>query len=198
MSPQKPDIADLGWKAGDHVCAFYNDGGNSLDDIVVAYATNALQAGDKCVCFIDRASSVRDRIPAELMPRDDILQFSAKDAAYPLGGWLLPDALIRNLDVMIKNALSDGYSRCWTLVDVAYVTQNLDDIKKWFGFEAKVNEFALRHPQFLMCLYNLDQFSGELVTYVLQTHPRIFVNGIIIPNPYYVPAREFFGILDNP
>jgi MEDS: MEthanogen/methylotroph, DcmR Sensory domain len=198
MSPQKPDITDLGWKAGDHVCAFYNDGGNSLDDIVVAYVTNALQAHDKCVCFIDRASSVRDRIPAKLMPRDDTLQFFAKDAAYPLGGWLLPDALIRNLDAMVKNALSDGYSRCWTLVDVAYVTQNLDDVKKWFGFEAKVNEFAPRHPQFLMCLYNLDQFSGELVAYVLQTHPRIFVNGIIIPNPYYVPAHEFLGILDNP
>ena len=132
------------------------------------------------------------------MPRDDTLQFFAKDAAYQPGGWLLPDALIRNLDALVRNAFSDGYSRCWTLVDVAYVTQNLDDIKKWFAFEAKLNDFAPQHPQFLMCLYNLDKFSGELVTYALRTHPRIFVNGIIIPNPYYVPLDEFLSTLDNP
>jgi hypothetical protein len=198
MSPQKPDIADLGWKAGDHVCAFYNDNDNSLENIVLAYVSAALQAGDKCMCFIDRASSVRDRIPGELMRRDNILQFFPKDAMYQPGGWFRPDALISNLDAMVRNALSDGYKRCWTLADVAYVTQNLDNIKKWFVFEAKLNEFAPQHPQFLMCLYNLDQFSGDLVMYALQTHPRIFVNGIIIPNPYYVPVNEFLGILDNP
>jgi hypothetical protein len=66
MSPHAPNIAELGFQVGDHVCAFYN-GGNALDDIVVDYVLKGLQAEDKCVCFIDRASSVRDRIPAELM-----------------------------------------------------------------------------------------------------------------------------------
>ena len=46
-----------------------------------------------------------------------------------------------------------------------------------------------------MCLYNLDLFDGETVMYVLKTHPRIFVNGMIITNPYYVPARQFPGSL---
>jgi hypothetical protein len=44
-----------------------------------------------------------------------------------------------------------------------------------------------------MCLYDLDLFDGEAVMYVLQTHPRIFVSGMIITNPHYVPRPQFLG-----
>jgi hypothetical protein len=30
---------------------------------------------------------------------------------------------------------------------------------------------------------------------VLKTHPRIFVNGLILDNPYYVPLPEFLESL---
>lgn len=28
---------------------------------------------------------------------------------------------------------------------------------------------------------------------VLETHRRVFVNGIVIPNPYYIAANQFPG-----
>jgi hypothetical protein len=34
-----------------------------------------------------------------------------------------------------------------------------------------------------------------MVMNVLQTHPRVFVNGIVIQNPHYVPMRQFLEIL---
>ncbi len=70
MNVRAPKIADLGYKVSDHVCAFYNEG-NFPDDIVVQYLSKGLQAADKCAffCSADTASSVRDRIPGELMTR---------------------------------------------------------------------------------------------------------------------------------
>ena len=53
-----------------------------------------------------------------------------------------------------------------------------------------MSELAPRYPQFIMCLYDLDLFDGEMVMYVLKTHPRIFVNGMIITNPHYIPSRS--------
>jgi hypothetical protein len=29
--------------------------------------------------------------------------------------------------------------------------------------------------------------------YVLRTHPRIYVNGIVITNPHYLPADRLLG-----
>ncbi|HEX6453164.1 MAG TPA: MEDS domain-containing protein, partial [Trebonia sp.] len=68
-------------------------------------------------------------------------------------------------------------------------------IKQWFATESQVSEFAPRYPQFIMCLYNLDLYDGEMIMYVLKTHNRIFVNGLIMDNPYYIPKQQFLNEL---
>jgi hypothetical protein len=195
MSPRAPDIPELGFQVGDHVCAFYNGGVNSLDDIVVDYVCKGLQAGNKCVCMIDTASSVRDRIPGELVSRDGILQFLTEEEGYLHEGHFSKDTFIRSLEAMVQGVLSDGYDRLWVIGDGSVIARNAVDKKTWFAAESEVNELAPRYPQFLMCMYNLDLFDGEMVMYALKTHPRIFVNGMIIPNPYYIPARQFLASL---
>jgi hypothetical protein len=81
------------------------------------------------------------------------------------------------------------------LGDVSWIARSTVDIKTWFAAESGVNDLATQRPQFIMCLYDLDLFDGEAVMYVLQTHPRIFVSGMIITNPHYVPRPQFLGSL---
>ena len=194
MGPRATDMPDLGFQAGDHVCAFYSGGSASLHDVVVDYVSRGLRAGDKCICFINTPSPVRDRIPGELMPRDDILQFFTEEEGYLPAGHFSKDAFISNLETMVKGVLSDGYDRVWLVGDVSVVAREAVDMKMWFTAETEMTELAPRYPQFIMCLYDLDLFDGEMVMYVLKTHPRIFVNGMIITNPYYIPASQFPGI----
>lgn len=196
MGSQALDIADLEFQVGDHVCAFYNGGGSALDDIVVDYVSKGLQAGNKCACFsyADTASSVLDRIPGELMSREGILQFITENEAK--GGFSV-EAGLRTLEAMAKQALSDGYGRLWALGDTTFVARDVPprSMKTWFTYEAELNDLASRHPQFLMCLYDLDRWAGELVMSVLQTHPRVFVNGLVLSNPYYLPVRQFLATM---
>ena len=195
MSLRAADIPGLGFQVGDHVCAFYNGDGNSLDDIVVNYVTKGLQAGNKCVCMIETASSVRDRIPRELVSRDGILQFFTEDQGYRPEGYFSKDTFIHRLEAILKEAFSEGYDRTWLLGDESFVVRNAVDIKTWFAAESEATEVGIQYPHFKMCLYNLDLFDGETVMYVLKTHPRIFVNGMIIANPHYVPTRQFLSSL---
>jgi hypothetical protein len=196
MGSRALDIADLDFQVGDHVCAFYNGGGSALDDILATYLSKGLRAGNKCACFsfADTASSVRDRIPPELVSRDGILQFFTENQAE--GGFSV-EAGLRRLEAVVKEALSDGYGRLWALGDMTFVARDVPprSMKTWFTYEAEVNGLAPRYPQFIMCLYDLDQWAGELVMGVLKTHPRIFVNGLILDNPYYVPLPEFLESL---
>ena len=82
MNLQAEDIAGFGYQFGDHVRAFH-DGGNDVDDIVVDHAFQGLQAGNKCVRFADRVSSVRDPSSAEFMTREGVLPFLAEGDAIP-------------------------------------------------------------------------------------------------------------------
>ena len=54
-----------------------------MNDIVVGYAFQGLQAGNKCVRFADQVSSVRDPVPAKPMTREGVLPFLAEDDAIP-------------------------------------------------------------------------------------------------------------------
>ena len=36
---------------------------------------------------------------------------------------------------------------------------------------------------------------ANTVMSVLQTHSRVFVNGLVLSNPYYLPVRQFLEIL---
>jgi hypothetical protein len=193
MNQQVSGIPDLDFKLGDHVCAFYNGSGNVLDDIVADYVSRGLRAGNKCVCFVDTPAAVRDRIPAELTARRDILQFFTEDEGYLPEGYFSKDAFIQNMEAMVQGVLSEGYERLWLVGDASVVARKAVDMKAWFAAESEVSELAPRYPQFIMCLYDLDLFDGEMVMYVLRTHPRIFVNGMIIPNPHYVPAGQLAG-----
>lgn len=193
MTSQTPGQLDLGFRPGDHVCAFYNGDGNVLDNVVADFLSKGLQAGDKCLCFIDAPSPVRERIPGELVPRDGILQFFTEEEGYLDGGRFSADSFIRNLESTVQGVLSEGYERLWLAGDTSVIIRSGISQQDWFAAESQVSEFAPRYPQVIMCLYDLDLFDGQMVMYVLRTHTQIFVNGLIIANPYYVPKRQFLG-----
>jgi hypothetical protein len=193
MPPLQAESSDLFFRPGDHICAFYNGGESNLDDIVVDFVSKGLQSGDKCICFMDDPTGVQGRIPDELKHRDDILQFYTEEQGYLPEGNFSKDAFFRGMEGAAKGTFSEGYERLWLIGDTTVVIRNSIDLKAWFATESEVSEFAPRYPQFIMCLYNLDLYDGETVMYVLRTHTRIFVNGLIIANPYYIPKRQFLG-----
>jgi hypothetical protein len=183
----------LDFRPGDHICAFYNGGGNDLDDIIAGFVSKGLRSGDKCICFMDTPAGVRDRIPAELMHKDDILQFYSEEQGYLPEGDFSKDVFLRGMEDTAKGTLSEGYERLWIIGDTTVIIRNSVDLNAWFAAESEVSELAPRYPQFIMCLYDLNLFDGDTVMYVLSTHTRIFVNGLIIANPYYIPKRQFLG-----
>ena len=43
----------------------------------------------------------------------------------------------------------------------------------------------------MLCLYDLDRFSGEVVVNIVKTHPQVLIQGILVENPYYLGPDEF-------
>jgi hypothetical protein len=171
-----PGDPDLGFRVGDHVCAFYSSSTNSLDDIVVDYISAGLQA--------DTPSSVRDRTPSDLVPREGMLHILTEDEAHMPGGQFPKDTFISGMKAMVQEAIAEGYDCFRAVGDESFIVRNSADIREWFAAEAELNTIVPDYPHFFFCLYDLDLFDGDTVMYVLRTHPRIYVNGIIITNPH--------------
>jgi hypothetical protein len=132
---QAADISDLALQVADHVCTFSN-GGNDVDDIVVDYASQGLQAGHQCVCFGHRVSSVRDPVPGELITRKRSLPFVAEDGAYPRGGAFSGDALLGTAEAVVTGVSGDGYQRVLALGNASFVVRSArpeDVVGRAFG-----------------------------------------------------------------
>ena len=179
----------FGFVPGDHVCAFYSSRRNALDDIVVDFVTNGLRAGSKVFCMVDRPSPVRSRIPAPLEAEHGMLIVLTAEEAYMPDGHFSKDAFIAAIKAKIAEASDHGYASFRAVGDESFIVRNHVDIEEWFAAEAELNKIAPELPHFFFCLYDLDLFDGSAVTHVLRTHPRVYVNGILIGNPHYQADR---------
>jgi hypothetical protein len=175
----------FGFVPGDHVCAFYSSSRGVLDDIVVDYVTSGLQAGSKVFCMVDRPSEVHSRVPAQLQSREEMLLVVTEDEAYMPDGRFTKDAFIRDMKAKIAEASEHGYDSFRAVGDESFIIRNQVDIREWFAAESELNTIAPALPHFFFCLYDLDLFDGNTVMRVLKTHPRVYVNGILISNPHY-------------
>jgi MEDS: MEthanogen/methylotroph, DcmR Sensory domain len=182
----------LGFLPGDHVCAFYSGSRNVLDDIVVDYITKGLTAGNKVFCMVDQPSAVHSKVPAQLVARDGMLNVLTEDEAYMPDGHFSKDTFIRNMQAMVLDAFAHGYDSFRAVGDETFLIRHGVDIGEWFAAESELNSIVPDYPHFFFCLYDLDLFDGSTIMHVLRTHPRIYVNGILIGNPHY-QADQFAG-----
>jgi hypothetical protein len=47
-----------------------------------------------------------------------------------------------------------------------------------------------RHPDVVVCVYDLAMFGGETVVEIMRTHPLVIIGGIVQPNPFFIPVEE--------
>lgn len=179
----------LGFAPGDHVCAFYSGDRNVLDDIVVDYITKGLAAGSKVFCMVDEPSAVHGRILPGLVKRDGMLNVLTEDEAYMPDGHFSKDAFIANMEAMVREASAHGYAGFRGVGDETFLLRNGVDLAEWFAAEAELNTIVPDYPRLFSCLYDLDLFDGAAVMHVLRTHPRVYVNGILLGNPHYQAAQ---------
>jgi hypothetical protein len=58
-----------------------------------------------------------------------------------------------------------------------------------------VNRLTREHDCTLMCVYDINKFSGRAVMDVLATHPLVVMGDRIYENPYYVEPTDFLHSL---
>jgi hypothetical protein len=175
-----------------HVCALY-DSRDVRDDMLEGFLREGLEHGDKCVCFVDRSHDLLERLALDersLTGPAKQLEFQNADEAYLDNGAFCKEIMIERLVRHVTAAMNDGYAFTRLVGDMSWVIRNRIDPQIVVAYEAQVNDFAWRLPQMALCLYDLAKFDGSVIVDVLRTHPKVYLNGMIVANPYYVSSRS--------
>lgn len=182
-------IPGLELSAGDHVCVFYR--GSERDEILVPFLEEGLRAGDKCICVVDTTRP--DALLAGCAKRDQLEIFSS-DSTYLAGGEFRPSRMIEFWEESVRSALGhEGYSFVRVVGEMTWGLRQAPGVEQLVGYESQLNRYLPRYPQVILCLYDIERFSGELLLDMLATHPKVLLGGLVLDNPYYLEPDEFLA-----
>jgi hypothetical protein len=192
--PVPSGIDDIGLMPGSHVCAFYR-GDSDRDRLLSGYLGAGLVAGDKCICIVDSASTAA-RLRA--LPRscgehrpDGQLDIHLPETTYLAGGEFTTSDMLTFWTENMSKAAVEGYSFYRLAGEMTWALRDAPGVEHLVGYESELNRVTPLHPVIVLCLYDLDRFSGEVVVNIVKTHPQVLVQGILVENPYYVGPDEF-------
>ena len=190
-------IPGLSLQVGDHVCAFYR-GPAERDQILSAYLIAGLRSGDKCVCVLDDGDPehLRAALVAEMeagTSDDGQLDIRISQTTYLSGGGFSTSAMLAFWDAVISGAMKCGYRFSLAVGEMTWALRQMPGVEELFAYESKLNDFLPRYPQVILCLYDLDRFSGEVLVDILKTHPTVLIGGMVLDNPYYVEPAQFLA-----
>ena len=181
---------------GDHLCALYF-GDTERDDILLPYLRDGLSRGSKCVVGISATQPTE--VYEEINDADGYVastQLVVRTSQDPL--LAAKDFSIQRLiefwDGTVLSALQDGYPFVRLGAEAAWWMPQVPGMPEFIRYEAELNRYAPRHPQSILCLYDLTKYGAGLIVDLLRVHPIILLSGLVLENPYYLPPDEFLAI----
>lgn len=199
--PVVSGIDEVGLLPGSHVCAFYR-GDSDRDRLLSGYFGAGLSAGDKCVCVVDSRNTAEwlralPRSCGSHGPSDGQLDIHLPESSYLERGRFTTGDMLKFWTDSILRAADDGYSFCRLAGEMTWALRDVPGVEHLIGYESELNRVTAGCPVTVLCLYDLDRFSGEVVVNVVMTHPQVLVQGILIENPYYVEPDDFQRLADE-
>lgn len=172
---------------GTHLCAMYR-GAAQRDEVLSPYVSEGLQAGH--TCFVAVSDQDPDRVqafesaagPGELIVR------TAADPVFSQDDFDI-DEILAFWESTVSTALATTAPRSSASAREAtwWLTQ-LPSVADLMAYETRLNDFATRHPQSILCLYDIDDLGTGVVFEAMKVHPQIWLSGLVLENPFYEPA----------
>ena len=203
MSDAKRDLSRLAELASglglhEHLCLIYQTQEEQFA-AALPFLRAGLERGERCLYIADEnsAAAVLDALrkagtEVDRYVRSGALITVGKPETYLKNESFNPDRWIRFLSQATQDADAGKFSRLRTLLgEMTWALAEDTPLNSLIEYEAKLNHFVRDHDIRVVCQYNRERFSPELILGVIRTHPVVVYGGIVCKNPYYVPPDEF-------
>ena len=173
-----------------HLCAFFR-GPAERDQIMFPFVREGLRAGDKCLCVFDaldqHALESRAGNEIDVAHAGESLDLMLSTDTYLGREPFSAAGMVDFMQEWTSDALADGtFPFARIAGEMTAAIGNIVGADELFIYESELNRFIVEHPQVILCLYDLDQFSGQMFVDILRTHPKVLMGSTILDNIYFI------------
>lgn len=191
--PVVAPVSGMPLAQGDHVCALYR-GRAEREQLLTAFFADSLREGQTCLllaaegegrAFCDMLAA---KAPA-VGPGSDNLQIMDPKESYLRDGTFDAE---RTLDLLyawsdsMLPAGNDAFARLAADMSWAHPLVQSAFIHDLVRYEVNATRWLRSYPQVGMCMYNMELFSGDLIIPLVKAHPKVWLNGMVVENPYHL------------
>ena len=183
-----------------HVCAFFNSPAEEYE-VLVPFIKEGLELGEKAVHTVDPQ---RRHEHLECLASGGINigaacengQFELRDWSNTHlrdGQWNVYDTLAL-LQKVASDAKLKGFPLTRFVTHMEWTLKADMDVKELLEYEARANDVWIRQSgpvDPVICTYNLNLYTGDIIMDVMRTHPMVIIGGMLQINPFFVPPDEF-------
>lgn len=200
--PLKRTVWDRDIPKSAHICAFF-DSEDQEYDCLGPYFAQGLAQGEQvvtirdagqCNTHVERLRKVMGQ-PLDQPLASNQLRVVASEEAYLQDGCFESERMYQMLDGMLEDVKNGPYKRLRTCGAMSWALREFPGTEELMEYEARVNKLTREHDCTLMCVYDINKFSGRAVMDVLATHPMVVMGERIYENQYYVEPAEFLQTL---
>ena len=180
-----------------HVCMF-TESADEQYSILNPFFREGLSAGEGVLTIVDdamretHARHMRDGgVPVDETMACGQLRILASDDTYGRDGTFAAERMYALLEEVLEDASRTACAPLRVTGDAGWVLRSMQGSDELMAYEAKVNLLAPRHACTLLCIYDINQCSGQVVADALATHSHVILGGRLQENPHYVPPLEF-------
>ena len=185
-----------------HICAFF-DSERQEYECLVPYFTEGLAQGEQVITIRDaeqcetHRERLRERMPQGIEGpiRENQLRIVASEETYLKDGVFEQDRMFNMLAELLREAEKGPFKRVRTCGDMTWALRDMPGTEGLMEYESRVNVLTRSHDCTLMCVYDVNKFSGRAVMDVLATHPMVVMGDRIYENPYYEDPAIFLRTL---
>jgi hypothetical protein len=173
---------------GDHVCVCYR-GRAEREALMMAYLRDGLGSGQTCLCLPGAGESAR--VVSALSGDTDVslLEVSEPKDAHLHNGVFEPDPMLEMIEEWSRSTFArEDCSFARVVADMSWALPLVcaPFIEDLSNYEARATAWARSYPQSCVCMYDLDRFGGNVICAVIKAHPRVWISGMMLENPYHL------------
>lgn len=186
-----------------HVCAFF-DSRDEQYHVILPYMQEGLDNKEKVINILESACHHEhyERLTnAGILTHEksgsNQLNVLASEETYLKGGSFAAEKMLHLLEEALIEASNEGYGSVRACGEMVWALKNLPGTDELIEYEARLNLLTPKHSCSLVCMYDVNRFSGRVLADVLSTHSHVIMNGKIHKNPYYIEPLEFLPTLQR-
>lgn len=179
-----------------HICAFFNSR-EEQNKTLMPFFKEGLDRGEKIFHIVDprlhddHLAACRDGgIDVDDAEKTGQFEVCHWEDAYLKDGYFDGDRMIRTLEEVIERS-RPKYKLTRLMGNMEWALETAPGVTDIVEYETKLNYILPKHPDPVICVYDLNKHSGSVVMDILRTHPMVIISGVLQENPLYVAPDVF-------